>query len=578
MFDDSKDDFWDLEKDIHKKNNSFLTPRRTFKSSSTSAVDIEVTKVKTAKSDRVFSDSSLTSKKNDSITHFIPPHKSQSTVKKYILKEYISQKPFINTVRLCSDKENDTVFIENNLFLRERRALLHRTVESEPPYASYFSYSPRYSQLTRSQLNYYIWWRQNIKNGIFLTADTSYVVLFAYETAACGENEDKQQALDMLCRVFVNCCGNDTSLKMILRDIICDFSLIYDLTVSMEDFSDSDRRFFFGSSFNLPEAFIDFSEDNITSLCYATSMYDYRRSKIYSNTTASLFNKAIGGAMRAVFGDEKAFEFLTSFKKGMYNCITLEHRPLSRMVNIVNRHVKLEIEYYQMNAIQDIITNAVRYAENKLRDHLGVKNKLNILYINPAVKEAIDRFFDENYPPMPVIDRRRKAEQKENAEQSHEYDKLYDLPRVEFSAERALKIEEESWETTRILNAAFDGETEQYADDISYKTVDEQNMFEEAVSKEDNKADVDVSSVDASAHEQTYRSQFFNAIGDIAEFIDICKSHDNAEKRKFAGRHGRSVDEIADLINEAALEILGDIVLEDSDNGYLIIEDYQDLF
>ena len=39
-----------------------------------------------------------------------------------------------------------------------------------------------------------------------------------------------------------------------------------------------------------------------------------------------------------------------------------------------------------------------------------------------------------------------------------------------------------------------------------------------------------------------------------------------------------SPDEIADKINSLALDILGDILLEDTGDGYEIIEDYKNLF
>ena len=566
MNDMQKDDFWDLEKEISRKRDSSLTPRRTFKSPSTNAVEIEITGKPIASSSEVFSDSSLSKSGDDGITRFVPPHELTYSKKKYILKEYLSKKPFIKTVRLCSDKENDSIFIEDNLFLRERRALLERTVDKEPPYAPYFSYSPRYSQLNRQQLNYYLWWRQNLRNGVYLKADSAYVILFAYEVASSGENEDRQAALDSLCRVFVNCCGGDASLKMILRDIICDFSLIHDLTVSVDSFASADRRFFFGSSFNIPEAFIDFSEENILSICYAAALYDYRRSKIYTEQTAGIFKKAIGGALRAIFKDEKAFEFITSFKSGLYNCVTLEHRPLSRMVNIVNRSVKLEIEYYSLNTIQDIVTNAVRYSENRLREHLGIKNKLNILYLNPAVKNAIDAFFDENFPALPVIDRRRREAKKAEEQEKNEYDKLYDLPKVEFSPERALKIEEESWETTRKLEAAFGGEDTFEINEKKLTPKEPVSIIPETLAE--------IQTISSSST----ISEIYEKVPEAKEFLALCFSPSLATQRKFTSDRGKSPDELADLINEAALDIMSDILLEEDGNGYYIIEDYKNLF
>ena len=564
------DDFGNLEKEIKKKSDTSPSLRRTFKAPSTNAVEIEIARSAKSSSATVFSDSSLTIV-NDGITRFVPPHENVYSKRKYILKEYTSNKPFIKTVRLISEKENDEIFIENNLFLRERQALLDRKASKEPIYTPYFSYSPRYSQLNKQQLNYYLWWRENIRNGVYISTDSSYIILYAYEVAASGDGEDKQAALDSLCRVFAQCCGNDASLKMIIRDIICDFSLIYDLNVPVDSFASVDRRFFFGSSFNLPEAFVDFSEENILSICYAAAIYDYRRSKIYTPETAEIFKKAIGGALRAMFKDQAAFEFITSFKNGIYNATTLEHRPLSRMVNIVNKNVKLEIEYYSLSTIRDLVTNAVRYSENRLREHLAIKSKLNILYLNPAVKDAIDAFFDTNYPAIPVIDRRRReARQSTQVPEVNEYDKLYDLPRTEFSAERALKIEEESWETTRKLEAAFAESDEgtpkviqPVETKIEVKTSPNVIVDEIAIQPESNSSII---------------AEIGTRVPKAVEFLRLCFSPSLAEQRKFASNIGKSPDELADLINEAALEIMSDILLEEDGMGYFIIDDYKDLF
>lgn len=563
----NKDDFWDLEKEIKKKSDASLTPRRSFRQPSTNAIEVTVMK-NSNNSAEVFYDSALTNKANDNITIFVPPHEHVSAKKKYVIKEYSSQKPFIKTVRLISDKECDSVFVENNLFLRERRALIDRTATGNVPYTPYFSYSPRYSQLNRQQLSYYIWWRSQLRSGVYIPTDASYVILYAYEVAACGEGEDRQAALDSLCRVFAKCCGNDASLKMILRDIICDFSLIYDLTVSVDSFASVDRRFFFGSSFNIPEAFIDFSEQNILSICFAAAIYDYRRSKIYTEQTADIFKKAIGGALRAIFKDEKAFEFITSFKNGIYNVTTLEHKPLARMVNIINKNVRLEIEYYSLSTIQDLVTNAVRYSENRLREHLSIKSKLNILYLNPAVKDAIDSFFDANYPAPPVIDRRRReARQQEKTNEINEYDKLYDLPKNEFSPERALKIEEESWETTRKLEAAFGGD------------IIEQSTKIETVIEKAPMPDVSLNiAPDDNTGGSSIITDIASKVEHAEEFLRLCLSPSLTLQRKFASNIGKSIDELADLINEAALDIMSDILLEEDGDGYFIIDDYKDLF
>ena len=62
------------------------------------------------------------------------------------------------------------------------------------------------------------------------------------------------------------------------------------------------------------------------------------------------------------------------------------------------------------------------------------------------------------------------------------------------------------------------------------------------------------------------------------EFLALCLSPSLSAQRKFASNKGKSPDELADLINEAALEIMSDILLEEDGDGYFIIDDYKDLF
>ena len=66
------------------------------------------------------------------------------------------------------------------------------------------------------------------------------------------------------------------------------------------------------------------------------------------------------------------------------------------------------------------------------------------------------------------------------------------------------------------------------------------------------------------------------SLGNDAEFIKLCQSGSIAEQRKFAIANKLSIDELADRINEAAVDILGDIILENDGEAYRVIEDYSD--
>lgn len=572
--DKNNDDFRDLDRYVKNKNTSSRSMQ--FSKSDTSAVEINADN-SSVSNNLQYSDSKLSPKKNDNtITRFVPPHNDSAFAKKFTLKEYFPANPLIKSVKVCSDKQNDKIFADNNLFIRERRALLNRK-GSECAYASYYSYSPRYSQMSRAQLNWYLWWRENTRNGIFLKTDESYIILYAYELVATGDGEDIEKSLDMLCSLYNNYSDKDISVVFhtIIKSIICDFCLLHALTPPIEKLKILDRQLLLNAF--LPEFFIDLSEKNrqhtidlgLTSL----SMYDYRRSKFYSEETAQKFKDSINQALSAVINDERAFRSITSFTEGVYGCVTAERRPFSRMVNIVNKSIRLEIEYFQLSSIQAAITDAVRYSENKLREHLGIKNKLHIMSVNPYVKEAIDRFFEVNYPAIPTVDRRRKNNS-EKAAEVNEYDKLYDVPKTEISPKRAFEIEQESWSTTKILIEAFENEH----DDMGDKTNATKSTIEPIFENSFASVPDDYSSPQADINSGSLSEQLCAALGDIADFIELCKNASALEQRKFASSHSLSVDEVADKINESAVDIFGDIVLEDDGGTYRIIEDYKDRF
>ncbi|MBQ1233289.1 MAG: TerB N-terminal domain-containing protein, partial [Clostridia bacterium] len=59
---------------------------------------------------------------------------------------------------------------------------LRRIKGKEAPHVGFFSYMPQYGQMTKAQLAYYLWWRENIiEHGIYLPADYSYILLNIYE-------------------------------------------------------------------------------------------------------------------------------------------------------------------------------------------------------------------------------------------------------------------------------------------------------------------------------------------------------------------------------------------------------------
>lgn len=556
MTNNDKENFWDLS-EYAKKPRDIKYTQNTFSPKRISAIEItdnlpEIERDKDAS--------------ETLITRFVPPHSDSTFEKKHVLFSYEPENPLIKSVTVFSDKEDTSLFVEDNLFLRERRAFLNRpAVEKE--YVPFYSYSPRYSQLNKSQLAWYIWWRDNLRRGNYIKTDESYVLLYAYELAATDDNEDKDKALNMLCSLLTRFSTNDLRIvyKIMIRDIICDFCLIHSLRIPIRKLAGVERQIILGSF--LPELLLDLSAQREESapLIAAMSLYDYRRSKCYNEENAKIFKRGIEGAVGAVLSNNEAFESITSFTRGVYSAVTQERHPFSRMANIVNKNIKIEIVYYELSTIKTAITDIVRYSENKVREHLGIRSMIHVLTVNPYARDVINAFFEENMPARKFVDRRKKENRAPTVE-VNEYDKLYDVPKVEISPERALQIELESWDTTKKLTEAF-GESDTDST-VSVEQSASDNIISEA----------SIPDPVQSTDDESVYSQLSSRLGAIASFINLCKGSSIIDQRRFASSRGMSCDEIADKINETAVEALGDIILENDGEKYVIIEDYLFLF
>jgi hypothetical protein len=186
----------------------------------------------------------------------------------------------------------------------------------------------------------------------------------------------------------------------------------------------------------------------------------------------------------------------------------------------------------------------VKYSENKIRTYLGVKSKLSVYSVSGELQKAIDAYFETTLFSKPKISQKK--------EEKHDYDVLYDLPRTEFSLDRARQIEEASWGVTKDLISAFEAET--LAPEPEPEPILKQEKSEE--------------NGDATLRE---------ALGEYLAFVDALKHGDQSVCRSIAAQTGKLLDGVVDEINEIAVEVIGDVLIEEGDDGFEILDCYRDL-
>jgi hypothetical protein len=212
---------------------------------------------------------------------------------------------------------------------------------------------------------------------------------------------------------------------------------------------------------------------------------------------------------------------------------------------------EIEVKYCSFsrsNELRFIMGDVVKYSENKIRAFLGVKSRLSVYSLELPLQQALDLYFEDAFSKE-----KPKATKKE---EKNDYDVLYDTPVRPLSLENAKNIEEASWSTTQELISAFEDETP--PEELSVK-------------KEIEKI------VPAIQEEQIEDNDIKKALAEYLEFAIAVKTNDKIKISEISKRFGKMPEAIVDEINEIAVDVIGDIFIEDDGTNLVIVECYSDM-
>ena len=400
--------------------------------------------------------------------------------------------------------------------------------------------------MNRAQLGWYIWWRSQIENNIFPDTDVTYIQLYAFELINMSDESNAQKSLDLLINVWKNYREIYPQLDPTLGEWICDFMLIHRLSVNFPDSRISRDMI---TAVSIPEIFysFNFSDTPLLTkflLSYCNS-YNYRKSKAYDEKTAELYEKHIPAVVQKVLFESDLSQklFTETIKK------TGKTAYMGALCSNVAKK-RIEISYTSLaleNELKANISDIIKYAENKLRAAIGIRSRLTVKSVTDEVKNIIDRYF-------------KTALGKDSFSYNvPEYEKLYEAKSEPLSFETAKEIEQKSWDITQKLVEAFE-DTEE--------TVEEQLQPIYVSPAEPNTQNSD----------NNPTQQFYHMIKNYAELFALIKEERFDEQISYVKANKIIFEAAADEINGAAAEVFGDILLEEADAGYKIIDDYKDIF
>ncbi|MBR3967608.1 MAG: TerB N-terminal domain-containing protein [Clostridia bacterium] len=531
----SLDEFWDIDKLLPQKNKTTVFSSHTY---DTAPVEV-ILKAKERTADNKLKTIEMRpSDEGERKLSFV----GVTPEPKVPAIEYSPDNPFIKNVKIYK-REN---FAYYAAFYEEGTKYLDADAPKclEP---SFFSYVPQYSQLDPEQLEFYIYMRGEIRQKNAISASYSYILLYIFELINVEPNKEK--ALDQLCYVWQSYRMKYPKLDALLKEWISDFCLIHNMSPTAEMLGSAYKTAI--ESANLKELYICggkskkeiYSDGELAlallSLC---SNYDWKKSKYAVDDNIPLYNKYIKGALIRVLS------VLGANGSVFVGAGELKREAFAGAVCVPQMKFRIEVSYCSISRSHEmrfLISDVVKHTENRIRAYLGIKSRLTVYSLPVNIRKCIDEYMDGE---LGGKNARKKVEEK------HDYDKLYDLPKREFSLDAAKKIEEASWQTTNILIEAFEDDKEDVTQlaDVSLPKIAPSNNCDE--------------------------DKLEDALTPFMEFIRAALKEDSVDQNRIAAEKGRMLDSLADEINELAAENYGDIILEKNGEYYCVIEDYKEMF
>jgi hypothetical protein len=121
-------------------------------------------------------------------------------------------------------------------FTADAERYFNRT-SAEVPFVNFFAYMPQYSQMSQDQLRWYLYWRDNVRHGVYLATDYSYIFLYIYEILNLPEKIKPAQGLTMLCELWLAYREQFPRLDRYLGEWVCDYCLIHGLPAPLDTLS-----------------------------------------------------------------------------------------------------------------------------------------------------------------------------------------------------------------------------------------------------------------------------------------------------------------------------------------------------
>lgn len=441
--------------------------------------------------------------------------------------------------------------------LLSHRAKPSYKVDAKVTPVPYFSYVPQYAHMNSEQIEYYRYVRENIRMGRTVECDLPYLQLYIFEIINLADEIKADEGLCLLSRIWLGYRKKYPRLDGYLCEWLPDYCMINGMALPVElepILAEITPKAQFKEFFL--DSVIEKNSDSLGLIvAEIASDYDYKSSRYYTDN-----KEAYDGHIPAALS--RTVRRLISEKRGVFSLDRLYKMTRDSYCGAIvssGKKRRIDIEFCSFTRRADVraaVTAMVKYTENKVRKLVGIKAKLNVDISDAYVSTVIDGYF------APIMPAHVSAEDKYMPE---DYLRNYDAEDTGFDLDRAAMIEKQSWTNTeRLTGDDFTSDNSFEADETETHIDGEMSSHEDYLIYDDKNETAQNEKIER-VPEETDRI--------IREALRAALDGTFGEYCRFAGVFE---GDIADRVNTAMLDVIGDVALESDGNGYKLIEDYRE--
>ena len=311
-------------------------------------------------------------------------------------------------------------------FVELAKRHLHRAeVQADPvPFQQYW---PTYATMDAAQLQWYFYWRAQLRNGNRLPTDLSYLFVHIYEVINMIGFDAPRDAFNYLDEFWRYYRQLQPKLDRYLPDWIADFIILHELAPDalewysrVAEITDAkDPNFVIEACVSSGDVF----ENLPDAVIFELANYDPKKSKFHKQFAESgILDPAYGRALLAV--DEATRQ---EQGKSLFQLHQPEHRRVIRRTpfeSAVHAYPRTEIEiaathaWSEVKPLTEMLNSIIKHADNVLREQAGYKYRVRGIRLSQKCKSIIEAALQPERPKREISIDHSQVEQlaKESAD------------------------------------------------------------------------------------------------------------------------------------------------------------------